>query len=391
MRTAMLKKLIKISLITKLIAFVTVGSVFAQFNFTVGNATCSVGQDVEIPVSVNSISGANQLSFNMPYASDLLYLSEIITTGSITSGSTVSINSLANGKTAITASFSRASAMSGSGVLFRLKGKCIGQGSANQGIRFQTVTVNGSSPAMTLGTGSVTVFSGTNMRVWVDPKGRVTNNQYAVDIKMTKPDGWGVYSYRLELEFPSAALRATGYESNNTLSNGMFVAFNNSTPGLVIISAAGTAEMKGNTQLLIRINVNQLASTSALVPINIRAFVIDNGNPKPDLSNAQWNPQITVPLESDRSLLPETYQLGNAYPNPFNPSTVIPFELRASGEVFMTVVDSVGRTVDVLIQGRMTAGRHEIQWNAGSLPSGVYVIRLDAGGEVHTQKVTLLK
>lgn len=244
---------------------------------------------------------------------------------------------------------------------------------------------------MALGTGSVTVFSGTNMRVWVDPKGRVSSNQYAVDIKMTKPDGWGVYSYRLELEFPSSALRATGYEANSTLSNGMFVAFNNSTPGLVIISAAGTTEMKGNTQLLIRINVNQLASTSALVPINIRAFVIDNGNPKPDLSNAQWNPQITVPLESDRSLLPEQYSLGSAYPNPFNPSTVIPFELRSSGEVFMTVVDSVGRTVDVLIQGRMTAGRHEIQWNAGSLPSGVYVIRMDAGGEVHTQKVTLVK
>lgn len=387
----MLKMLFKFSLTTTLIAFVAVNVSLAQLNFTVGGVTCSVGQDIEIPVSVNSIAGANQLSFNMPYASDLLYLSEVVTSGTITSGSTVSINALANGKTAITANFSRASAMSGSGVLFRLKGKCIGQGSANQGLRFQTVTVNGSSPAMTLGTGSVTVFSGSNMRVWVDPKGRVTNNQYAVDIKMTKPDGWGVYSYRLELEFPASSMRATGYESNNTLSNGMFVAFNNTTPGLVIISAAGTSEMKGNTQLLIRINVNQLASTSALVPVNIRAFVIDNGNPKPDLANAQWNPQITVPLESDRSLLPEKYLLGNAYPNPFNPSTVIPFELRASGEVFMTVVDSVGRTVDVLIQGRMTAGRHEIQWNAGSLPSGVYLIRLDAGGEVHTKKVTLLK
>lgn len=377
--------------VTLLITILSANSAVAQLNFTVGSVTCSVGQDIEIPVSVNSISGANQFSFNMPYASDLMYLSEVVTSGSITSGSTVSVNALANGKTAITATFNRASAMSGSGVMFRLKGKCIGQGSANQGIRFQTVTVNGSSPAMTLGTGSVTVFSGSNMRVWVDPKGRVSGSQYAVDIKMTKPDGWGVYSYRLELEFPSSAMRATGYEANGTLSNGMFVAFNNNTPGLVIISAAGTAEMKGNTQLLIRINVNQLASTSALVPINIRAFVIDNGNPKPELANAQWNPQMTVPLESDRSLLPEKYQLGNAYPNPFNPTTVIPFELRSSGDVFITVVDSVGRTVDVLVQGRMTAGRHEIQWNAGSLPSGVYVIRMDAGGEVHTQKVTLLK
>jgi len=363
----------------------------AQLNVTVGSIVCSVGQDVEIPVSVNTISGATQISVNMPYASDLLYLSEVITTGTITNGSTVTINALANGKTAITATFNRASAMSGSGVLFRLRGKCIGQGSANQGLRFQTVTVNGTSPAMTLGTGTVTVFSGTNMRVWVDPKGRVTNNQYAIDIKMTKPDGWGVYSYRLELEFPASAMRATGYESNNTLSNGMFVAFNGNTPGLVIISAAGTSEMKGNTQLLVRINVNQLASTSDLVPITIRKFEIDNGNPKPDLSNAQWNPQMTVPLESDTILLPDSYALGNAYPNPFNPTTIIPFELRSSGQVFMTVVDSLGRTVEVLIQGHMVAGRHEIQWNALNIPSGVYIIKLDAGGEVHTQKVTLLK
>ncbi len=363
----------------------------AQYQFTVGNVSCSVGQDVEVPVSVNSISGATQISVNMPYATDLLYISEVITTGTITNGSTVTVNALANGKTAITATFNRASAMSGNGTLFRLKGKCIGQGSANQGLRFQTVTVNGTSPAMTLGTGSVTVFSGTNMRVWVDPKGRVTNNQYAVDIKMTKPDGWGVYSYRIELEYPANAMRATGFESNGTLSNGMFVAFNGNTPGLVIISAAGTNEMKGNTQLLIRINVNQLASTSSLVPITIRSFVIDNGNPKPDLSNAQWNPQITVPLESDQSLLPERYSLGNAYPNPFNPATVIPVELRASGEVFITVVDSIGRTVDVLVQGRMSAGRHQLQWNAGDLPSGVYMIRLAAGGEVHMSKVTLIK
>jgi hypothetical protein len=333
----------------------------AQLNVTVGNIVCSVGQDVEIPVNVNSISGANQIGVNMPYASDLIYLSDVITSGSITNGSTVTVNPLANGKTAISATFNRASAMSGSGILFKLRGKCIGQGSVNQGIRFQSVTVNGSAPTTTLGSGTVTVFSGTNMRVWVDPKGRVNNNQYAVDIKMTKPDGWGVYSYKLELEFPPAAMRATGYESNNTLSNGMFVAFNGNTPGIVIISAAGVSEIKGNTQLLIRINVNQLSSTSDLIPINIRKLEIDNGSPKPDLSNALWNPQLTVALVQDRLNLPLNYVLGTAYPNPFNPSTVIPFQLRSSSEVRITVFDLIGRTVDTLYQGLVSAGRHEVQ------------------------------
>jgi hypothetical protein len=360
-----------------------------QFNFT--SISCSVGQDVEVPISVNSLSGANQLSVNINYASDLLYFSEVITSGSITSGSTLSVNTLASGKTAITATFNRASAMSGSGTLFRLKGKCIGQGSDNQGLRFQSVTINGTTPIMTLGTGSVTVFNGTNMRIWVDPKGRVSNNQYAIDIKMTKPDGWGVYSYRMEVEFPANALRVTNYETSGTLSNGMFVAFNNSKPGLVIVSAAGINEMKGITQLLLRLRVDQLASSANLVPINIKNIVIDNGFPKPDLAGAQWSPQMTVPLESDQSLLPEVYALGVAYPNPFNPTTSIPFELRSSGVVSMSIMDSVGRIVDVLINGHVVAGRHVIQWNATNLSSGVYIIQLIAGGEVHSSMITLLK
>lgn len=363
----------------------------AQLQFSFSNISCIVGQDVEVPISVNSLSAANQLSVNINYASELLYFSEVITTGSITNGSTLSVNALASGKTAITATFNRASAMSGSGTLFRLKGKCVGQGSDNLGLRFQSVTINGTSPTMTLRTGTVTVSTGTNMRVWVDPKGRITNNQYAIDIKMTKPDGWGVYSYRMEVEFPANALRVTSYETNGTLSNGMFVAFNSSKPGLVIVSAAGTNEMKGSTQLLLRLKVDQLASTANLVPINIKAFLIDNGSPKPDMAGAQWSPQLTVPLESDQSLLPENYALGVAYPNPFNPTTSIPFELRSSGVVSLTVIDSVGKIVDVLLNGHVIAGRHVIQWNANNLSSGVYIIQLIAGREIHSSKVTLLK
>lgn len=100
MRTDMKFTVNLFAAVTLLLTLLSAKSAVAQLNFTVGSVTCSVGQDIEIPVSVNSISGANQLSFNMPYASDLMYLSEVVTSGTITSGSTVSVNALANGKTA---------------------------------------------------------------------------------------------------------------------------------------------------------------------------------------------------------------------------------------------------------------------------------------------------
>ena len=67
-----------------------------------------------------------------------------------------------------------------------------------------------------------------------------------------------------------------------------------------------------------------------------------------------------------------------AYPNPFNPSTTIRFELPQSGEVQLRVFDVTGRRVDDLVAGRMEAGVHSLTWHpAKSLPSGAYFLRLN--------------
>lgn len=375
-----------------LICFILAKSeLIAQVNITASSVSCSVGQDVEIPISVNAISGATQLSMNIPYASNLLYLSTVITAGSLSNGANVSVNALAGGKTAISVSLNRSSAITGNGVLFRLKGKCIGQGMDNSGIRIQTYSVNGTVQTFNSTQGSVNVTAGNNLKVWVDPKGRVADGQYAVDIKISNPEGWGIYSYVMELTFPVGSMRATNYISSNTLSDGMFVAFNNNTPGVVVVSSAGTKEMKGNAQLLLRINVNQLASTSASIPVTIRKFEIDNGNPKPDISNAQWNPQVTVSLNGEERFVPQQTSLGDAFPNPFNPSTTIPVHLTTTNKVTITIHDAIGRIVDVLLNDYIPAGRHEIRWNSNGTHSGVYLIRMNVGDEVYTKRVTLIK
>lgn len=94
--------------------------------------------------------------------------------------------------------------------------------------------------------------------------------------------------------------------------------------------------------------------------------------------------------------LPESIRLKPNYPNPFTNTTTIPYELDEPTEVTLTVWNMIGQKVATLIDGELkSAGSHDgdpdINWNANSMPSGMYIARLEAGGEVFTRKMTLIK
>jgi outer membrane protein assembly factor BamB len=89
--------------------------------------------------------------------------------------------------------------------------------------------------------------------------------------------------------------------------------------------------------------------------------------------------------------LPTRTTLSQSYPNPFNPSTVVGFQLSVAGSARLIVYDLLGRQVAVLVNGTMPAGRHQVTFDAAGLASGVYLVRLEAGGEVFTRRMTLLK
>jgi hypothetical protein len=83
--------------------------------------------------------------------------------------------------------------------------------------------------------------------------------------------------------------------------------------------------------------------------------------------------------------------LGPAVPNPFNPITQIRYELPSEGFVTLAIYDVAGRRVDQIVNGVQPAGEHVVEWNAGSMPSGVYFYRLDADGIAKTRKMILMK
>lgn len=91
--------------------------------------------------------------------------------------------------------------------------------------------------------------------------------------------------------------------------------------------------------------------------------------------------------------LPSSTRLLPAYPNPFNPETVIAFELAKSGKVQVSVYNLLGQRVGVLLNSQRSAGRHETRLNAGQmgLSSGIYLVQLRTESGIYTQTVTLAK
>ena len=97
-------------------------------------------------------------------------------------------------------------------------------------------------------------------------------------------------------------------------------------------------------------------------------------------------------LDSDsKGDLPKTYSLSPVYPNPFNPSATVQFDISEWSRVKLDVYDIKGALVESLLDRKLTPGRHRYSWRPSSISAGVYFLRLTTPDEVFTQKVTYVK
>jgi hypothetical protein len=85
------------------------------------------------------------------------------------------------------------------------------------------------------------------------------------------------------------------------------------------------------------------------------------------------------------------FSLEQNYPNPFNPSTTISYQLPMTSNVELSIYNLLGQKVALLVSQRQAAGTYRIDWNAGDLPSGVYLYRLQAGSFSQMRKMALIK
>lgn len=98
----------------------------------------------------------------------------------------------------------------------------------------------------------------------------------------------------------------------------------------------------------------------------------------------------------ENSIVPQTCALQSNYPNPFNPTTTIPLTISVSQSVRLAIFNITGQQICELFSGKLSAGTHQYCWNgqndAGSvMPSGVYLAVLQAGNQLSTRRMMLMK
>lgn len=132
-------------------------------------------------------------------------------------------------------------------------------------------------------------------------------------------------------------------------------------------------------------------------------FVVGDGNLDIDFFGVVDNPLVcaieirgeagnTATHVPDGPTLPSArIRLGEAAPNPFNPTTRFSYDLPAGGHVTLRVYDALGRQVKTIVDGVRSAGTHQVSFSGDRLASGVYFYELRAGGTREVRKMTLLK
>ena len=100
----------------------------------------------------------------------------------------------------------------------------------------------------------------------------------------------------------------------------------------------------------------------------------------------------TATCINDPKAIPAVYSLEQNYPNPFNPSTKINYNLPENSFVSLKIYNAIGEEVASLINGNISAGTHEIVFDASKFNSGIYFYTLRAGDKfVQTKKMILIK
>ena len=100
---------------------------------------------------------------------------------------------------------------------------------------------------------------------------------------------------------------------------------------------------------------------------------------------------VVTPVDVQEQPLPLSHRLLQNFPNPFNPSTTISYQLEASDHVTLDVFDLVGQRVASLVDEVQAAGDHSVTWHATKNASGIYLCRLSVGKFVATKKLVLLR
>jgi hypothetical protein len=271
--------------------------------------------------------------------------------------------------------------------------------------------LNGNFSAETLLDTTELPDSGTGMTLIPDSSGSVsiiipsyvqnTNNEEVYDIfllYMTDEDGIiEPQSWNIEPINPEDPLDINATMLFIPEVDSIFVS------DLIMPIIDGEADSTIIEEILFEILIASYIPVSGTVEITEFDGEIIVGNFNGMLSEVGWPPQFlyvndgsfefsAISLNINDKLPVTNFQLLNAYPNPFNPITVIGYQIMNNCDVKLDIYNLQGQLVESLIDSKQElAGYHEITWNATNFPSGIYFARLQTAKFIQTHKLVLVK
>lgn len=203
-------------------------------------------------------------------------------------------------------------------------------------------------------------------------------------------EGSLVTAYTFELDYDERLLLPTGIETRGTLSEDFAVDWTLVRPGLISISATGSAPISGTGPLLY---LRSFAAWSEppVSPLTMEGLLFNSGNPRAVMIDGAvevdslCNQYLkSVQVAGIPKLLPNA-------PNPFNPTTMIRVDIPTEQHIRLAVFDAAGRQIRQLADGALPAGEHSFTFDAADLPSGIYHARLWSVHGMQHRKMLLIR
>lgn len=185
------------------------------------------------------------------------------------------------------------------------------------------------------------------------------------------------------------------FENASSLLNGFTFEFQYEEPGIVkglIFSMSGQSLNPADLSNVLEFNFSPVDGFSGESDLKLVNMIIAGKHGE----NITSDFSIPVSSVSFENTLPIKTELSKNYPNPFNPSTTIPYKLKEEGLVSIIVYDLNGAEVKTLISENISAGSYQAVWNGlnntgQNVASGRYIVKMSAPGFSDTITMTLLK
>ena len=226
------------------------------------------------------------------------------------------------------------------------------------------------------------------------------NNKSAMsvnnDFDLSFNSNQDVYGIQFDMRYDATIISVEELTNASSLVDGIDIYAREKEPGFVrvLMFSMNLEKIASANQLtnVIDFDITPLTTNASLNPVISFDNIIVAGENGQELDYpSSFEYQV-----SNSDLVPTSTALSNVYPNPFNPSTTIDYTLSTSSDVTLSIYDMQGRMVRSLVSSNQDAGTYNVIWNGlnetgEQSASGIYLVMMEANGNIYQQSITLLK